>query len=190
MVRLTPRVGLPLAVLSGLAVLAPAARAEEGWLPTPDGASWTYRWSDSAYAPKATKEKITVSGRQGSAFALDWTTGGLSNPSGTVSSAGTMEFNRSDAGLINTSWSALPAPSNFPILCAKASGCANNMAGTLFLLTWGTRAPVLSEPLYSDTSWTATGGADNDVASDNRYDDTERIVVPAFPKGVTATRVT
>ena len=34
---------------------------------------------------------------------------------------------------------------------------------------WGTRSPVLAEPLVQGARWSAVGGADNDVASVNRY---------------------
>src|SRR5688572_14630520 len=54
-------------------------------------------------------------------------------------------------------------------LCAIASECGNSMAGALYLAIWGTRAPVLAEPLLRGTRWGATGGAGNDVASDNLF---------------------
>jgi hypothetical protein len=45
---------------------------------------------------------------------------------------------------------------------------------------------VLSEPLVRGTRWNATGGANNDVASVNRYLGKAKVVVPAFPQGVEA----
>ena len=50
------------------------------------------------------------------------------------------------------------------------------------MLIWGTRSPVLAEPLLRGTRWSSLGGADNDVASDNRYAGHERVIVPAFPQ--------
>src|ERR687890_707512 len=37
--------------------------------------------------------------------------------------------------------------------------------------------------------WDALGGADNDVASSNRYAGHEKVTVPAFPQGITAAKV-
>jgi hypothetical protein len=91
--------------------------------------------------------------------------------------------------MINTDWSSTPPPPQFPILCAQASQCGNSMAGSLYLLIWGTRGPVIPEPLLRGTAWGATGGASNDVSSQNRYVGTAKVVVPAFPNGVTAAKV-
>jgi hypothetical protein len=86
-------------------------------------------------------------------------------------------------------WSATPPPSQFPILCATASGCGNSVAGVHFMLIWGTRSPVLIEPLLAGAEWNSAGGANNDVSSSNRYLGLERVVVPAFPEGVIAAKV-
>jgi hypothetical protein len=159
------------------------------WLPNTPGATWTWSWSDSQYATTPTKEQYTLGQTQGNAFTLDWTTDGQGNGDGTVQSAGEMGFTRSALGLINTGWSSSPPPPQFPILCAQASGCGNSLASTLFMAIWGTRSPVIAEPLLKGTRWSATGGADNDVQSDNRYIGMEKVTVPAFPAGVSAARV-
>jgi hypothetical protein len=54
---------------------------------------------------------------------------------------------------------------------------------------WGARAPVLAEPLLQGMSWSATGGAQNDVTSLNDYVGTESITVPAFEKPVVAAKI-
>jgi hypothetical protein len=54
------------------------------------------------------------------------------------------------------------------------------------MLIWGTRSPVLAEPLVTGTAWSTTGGANNDVSSTNRYVGTQVVKVPAFPNGVRA----
>jgi hypothetical protein len=159
------------------------------WLPSSDGATWTYQWSDSVYAPTPTKEEYKFASRRGTSFNLSWTTEGQGNPEDSVDSTGVMQFNRSDAGLINSDWSSTPPPPQFPILCAQPSQCGNSMAGALYLLIWGTRGPVIAEPLLQGTSWGAIGGANNDVSSQNRYRGTERVVVPAFPQGIDAAKV-
>jgi hypothetical protein len=56
-------------------------------------------------------------------------------------------------------------------------------------VTWGTRGPVIQEPLVRGSSWSAAGGADNDVSSENRYLGTEEIRVAAFPAGVVAAKI-
>ncbi len=53
----------------------------------------------------------------------------------------------------------------------------------MYLLIWGTRSPVLAEPLLTGTRWNTVGGAANDVASRNRYEGREKVTVPAFPAG-------
>jgi hypothetical protein len=171
------------------ATAPPLSDNSNQWFPSPDGATWTWRWSDTAYAPTPTTEQYKLASRTGTAFELSWTTADLGNPPGAVSSQGVIDFNRSDSGLINSSWSSTPPPSQFPILCASSSGCGNSLAGSLFMVIWGTRGPVLQEPLLKGASWNATGGANNDVTSENRYLGTEQINVPAFPSGVTAAKV-
>ena len=184
-----------LAVFSCLLVfpaVASAASLEDPfnqWLPDSDAATWTYGWSDSQYAPKVTKEQYSVVGRSGAAFRLGWTTDGLGNGDGTQSGSGTVDYRRTTAGLIVTNWSASQPPPQFPVLCASAAQCGNSVAGTHFMLIWGTRSPALAEPLVQGTAWGTTGGANNDVSSANRYVATEKVKVPAFPEGVMAAKV-
>ena len=159
------------------------------WLPDSDAATWTYAWSDSQYAPKPTKEQYTVIGREGASFRLGWTTDGLGNGDGTQSSSGSVDYQRTDAGMVVTNWSATPPGAQFPILCASASNCGNSVAGVHFMVIWGTRSPVLAEPLVTGTAWSTTGGANNDVASVNHYLGTEVVKVPAFPNGVRAAKI-
>jgi hypothetical protein len=168
---------------------AQAAAASDNWLPHPDGATWTYAWSDSVYAPTSTLENVTVKTQKGTSFTLAWTTSGLGNPADAVSSAGTASFQETNAGLVNTDWSSTPPPPEFPILCGQASGCGNALSSTLFNLIWGSRQPLLAEPLVKGATWTSTGGAANDVSSTSVYLGRETVFVPAFPTGVVAARV-
>ena len=48
---------------------------------------------------------------------------------------------------------------------------------------------MLAEPLVQGTTWSSLGGVDNDVVSANRYMGRQKVVVPAFPAGVTAAQV-
>ncbi|MEA2273145.1 MAG: hypothetical protein QOI98_1853 [Solirubrobacteraceae bacterium] len=159
------------------------------WLPSPDDASWTYDWTDSAYTSENTREQYTVAAHEGTAFRLFWTSDGQGNGEGAVSTQGLVDYNRTTAGLANLNWQSVAPPPQFPVLCASTSGCGNSVASTHFMLIWGTRSPVLAEPLLKQTRWSATGGVNNDVASDNRYLGSERITVPAFPDGVVAAKV-
>src|SRR5829696_6902749 len=181
------RTFVALAVLATL-VLAPAAAADD-WLPHPADATWTYEWTDSVYNTTPTKEKVTVKETSGPAFTLAWTTLEQGNAPGAVSSIGSVVFQETTAGFINTDWSSTPPPSSFPILCAVVSGCNNSLASTYYNVIWGTRAPVLAAPLLKGTSWASTGGAQGDVTSTSDYLGTERVVVPAFPDGVRAAKV-
>jgi hypothetical protein len=183
-------VGLKLTVVAALAaliVVPPAAGAS--WFPHPADATWTYEWSDTVYNTTPTKEKITVGERSGRAFRLEWTTLDLDNPPEAPFSVGIMDFEQSTSGLINTNWQSSAPPPGFPVLCAQVTRCGNSLAGTLYLLIWGSRAPVLAEPLLAGTSWAATGGADGDVTSLSQYLGRERIRVPAFPEPVVAAKV-
>jgi hypothetical protein len=170
--------------------LAPVAAAD-AWFPHPDGATWTYQWSDSTYATTPTTEQVTVKQNTGLTFVLAWTTDKLDppNPPDAVKSTGTMTFQDTNAGPRNSDWASNPPPPSFPVLCAVAAGCPNTLTGTLYNLIWGSREPVLAEPLLSGFSWTSTGGAAADVASASTYLGTEQISVPAFPGPVTAAKV-
>ena len=66
----------------------------------------------------------------------------------------------------------------------RSASCGNSLASTYYNVIWGARAPVLAEPLLHGLSWSATGGAQNDVTSSNDYVGTESITVPAFPMPV------
>jgi hypothetical protein len=161
---------------------ASSAKADD-WLPHPDGATWSYSWSDSVYSPTATTENVTVKSQSGPTFVLAWTTG--ADPKSPASS-GTVSFQDTDSGLNNTDWSSTPPPSNFPILCATASGCGNSLSSTYYDIIWGSRAPVLAEPLVQGTTWNGTGGAQGDVAGVSTYLGQQPVTVPAFPMPVTA----
>ncbi len=192
--RRIARAALAAVLLLALApAAAPAANAltdpADQWLPSSDGATWTYRWSNDQYAPTPTLEQYTLSERRGSEFSLRWTTDDLGNGEGTVQSAGVIGFDRTESGLVNTGWNSTPPPPQFPVLCGTASGCGNSLSSSLFLAVWGTRGPVLQEPLLTGDAWSSLGGASNDVSSDSRYAGTEHIDVPAFPGGVSAARV-
>lgn len=180
-------------LLAGAACCAvavfPAAASAASWLPHPEDATWTYQWSDSIYSGATTNETYTVKEQKGRSFTLAWTTAEQGNSPEAVASAGTVSYQETQSGLVNTDWASTPPPAEFPILCPQAGSCNNSLAGTHYLLIWGSRGPVLAEPLLAGTSWNATGGAGNDVASASRYLGTEKVSVPAFPEPVAAAKV-
>jgi hypothetical protein len=173
--------------------LAPAAGAadlddlSDQWLPRSDGAEWVYEWSNSDYSAAPQRERYRVVSRAGTAFRIQWEQ--LDTPQGATPSQGQMDFQHTGAGLVNTNYQSTQPPPSFPVLCASATDCGNSVAGPLYLLIWGTRSPVLAEPLLSGTRWNATGGAANDVASANRYVGHASVTVPAFPGGVRAAEI-
>src|SRR5207247_10501353 len=128
---------------------------------------WTYEWSDSAYNPTPTKEKVTVDKKSNdTTFVLDWTTDGLDNPAAAPSSAGNVSFQETNSGLQPTDWQSNAPPASFPILCAQQSQCGNSLASTYFNVIWRSlRSPVLAEPLLRATTWTSAGGQQDEVAS-------------------------
>jgi hypothetical protein len=190
------RPGPLLAVLSCLCLAVPASAAAASledpfnqWLPDSDAASWTYSWTDSEYAKAPTRELYSVSGRSGAAFRLTWATEGLGNAEDAQTTSGSVDYRRTTAGTVVTNWAASQPPPQFPILCASAAQCGNSVSSTHFMLIWGSRSPVLAEPLVTGTAWSTTGGANNDVSSTNRYLGTDLVKVPAFPVPVKAAKI-
>jgi hypothetical protein len=174
-------------VAVALTSVAPAGASD--WLPHPADATWTYQWTDSSYNTTPTNEKVTVKSQSGASFTLAWSTDGLDNPPDAPSSTGTVSFQETSFGILNTDWQSTPPPSAFPILCATLAQCGNSLASTYYNVIWGARAPVLAEPLLAGTSWNATGAAQNDVSSQNDYLGVESVTVPAFPQPVVAAKI-
>ena len=187
--RRSPRGGFGVAGLLVLAFAGPAAASPlddpaDQWLPRSDGAEWVYQWTNSGFSPTPRTERYTVTGRNATAFRVRWTEPDAGPYD--VPSTGTMDFKHTDAGLVNLNFQGSSPPLQFPILCADASDCGNSLAGAWLLLIWGTRSPVLAEPLLTGTRWNSAGGAANDVASSNRYIGRANVLVPAFPSPVNA----
>lgn len=180
------------ALVVAMLVAVPAASADE-WLPHPADAQWQYRWTDSAYNPGGTVENVVVQQQAGTGFTLAWADPGDTPPAAGAASidcppgadVGEMSFQDSDSGLLNTNWNSCPPPQQEPILCPTTT-CSNSLSSTLYDVIWGSRAPVLSEPLLQGTTWTSTGGAQNDVTSTSQYLGLQLVKVPAFPEGVVA----
>jgi hypothetical protein len=175
-----------LAAVAAAWLAAPSSAS--GWLPHPADATWTYQWTDSVYQTTPTNEKVTVKSTSGNTFTLAWDTNGAGTPDA-PQSAGTVSFEDTNFGIVNTDWTSTPPPPTFPVLCASLGSCGNSLASTFYNVIWGARAPVLFEPLLQGTSWNATGGAQNDVTSSNDYLGTEQITVPAFAQPVTAAKI-
>jgi hypothetical protein len=172
-----------------LAIAAPASA--DDWLPHPADATWTYSWTDSVYDTTPTSEKVTVKETKGVSFQLAWTTVDQGNDPDAPTSVGVVYLADSQSGIqnIDPGWASNAAPPGFPILCASLSQCGNSLASTWYQLIWGTRAPVLAEPLLKGTSWSTAGGAANDVSSSSDYVGTEMVTVPAFPAPVPAAKI-
>jgi hypothetical protein len=189
-------------LLLALMLVAAAPAAADDWLPHPVAAQWQYVWADTTYNPTGTIENVVVQKQVGTTFTLAWadpqdqpptpdqtslncnsmlTSNGIQTPD-----VGVVTFRDSNTGLDNIDWNSCPPPFYAPILCASASNCANSLSGVFYNVIWGNRVPVLSEPLLKGVSWTATGGAQNDVSSSSTYLGTQTVKVPAFPKGVVA----
>src|SRR4051812_30151840 len=91
------------------------------WLPRTDGPSWTYAWSNTTYQPAPRRERYVVAARAGTAFRLRWEE--LDPPPTDTPSVGTIDFQHTDTGLVNTNYSSSQPPPRFPILCASAAEC-------------------------------------------------------------------
>jgi hypothetical protein len=178
--------------------VAAAPGAADEWFPHPSSATWTYNWKDTEYNPAGTTESVTVpSGNSSSVcgWNLAWTgttqvpLSGGSGPTISQPDNGTVCFLDQTSGLSNTNWSASAPPLNEPSLCANPSSCADSLGSTMFDVIWGSRNPVISEPLLQRTTWNATGGGRGNVTSTNQYLGMQVVKVPAFPKGVVAAAV-
>lgn len=156
------------------------------WLPRSDGATWVYQWGNSAFSPPRA-ERYTVTARSGTGFRVAWEEFGLRADESPAN--GFADLRHTDAGLINTNFQSTPVPPQFPVLCGTAARCSNTLAGTLFQVMWGTRSPVLAEPLVAGTSWNSVGGTTNDVTAANRYRGVVDVSVPAFPAPVKAAKI-
>jgi hypothetical protein len=179
-----------LAVVAATAAATFAAPASaDGWLPHSSDATWTYQWTDSVYDTTPTNENVTVDKKStATSFTLDWDTKDAGTPDAPQSS-GSVSFQQTNFGIVNTDWTSTPPPSSFPILCAAITQCGNSLAGAYYNVIWGARAPTLFEPVLQGTSWASTGAAQNDVSSSNDYLGTETITVPAFPQPVVAAKI-
>src|SRR6185312_7646586 len=105
---------LLVAVVAALVSVSSAGAA--GWLPHAADATWTYQWTDSAYNTTPTNELVSVKSTTGSSFTLAWTTKDAGTPDA-PQSVGTVSFQETNFGLVNTDWQSSPPPSSFPILC-------------------------------------------------------------------------
>jgi hypothetical protein len=181
--------GVGSVAVAAAALVAAAPASGAGWLPHPADATWSYVWTDSAYNPVPTTEKVTVKESKDTSFVLAWTTADQGNPPEAPASVGTISFQETPGGLINTDWSSNPPPSNFPILCGSITQCGNSLASTYYNLIWGSRVPVLAEPLLRSESWDTTGGAGGEVSASSTYVGSEPVTVPAFPAAVMAAKV-
>ena len=180
MLRFRAVMGRRTHLLVGLAVVcasvffaAGSAMADE-WFPHPANATWTYNWADTEYNPSGTTENVAVASQNaanGCGWNLAWTgttevpLGGTGGPVISQPDTGTMCFRDQDYGLENPDWSASAPPLDEPSLCPDPSSCSDSLGSTLFDVIWGSRNPVISEPLLQGTSWTATGGGSGNVTS-------------------------
>ena len=75
------------------------------------------------------------------------------------------------------------------MLCAAAAQCPNALSSVFYNVIWGSRNPVLDEPLLKGLAWAATGGAAGDVAGVSTYLGTELDHGARVPEPVTAAKV-
>src|SRR4051812_15211336 len=94
------------------AASAAAGDPADQWLPSTDGAEWVYRWSNSDYQPTPRTEKVTVLSRAGTSFRLRWDEIGAGTYD--TPSAGTIDFQETEAGLANLTYQSSQPPPQFP----------------------------------------------------------------------------
>ncbi len=179
-------------------IVVPRAAAD-AFLPASAGATWTYSWADSVYSPTPTEEQMMVCSPKvlqlpcptspwstaEASFVLGWQSVATS-PYYAEPEYGNISFQDTSSGLLNTNWSSTPPPAQMPILCPTSTNCANSLSSSIYSVIWGSRDPVLLEPLYKGLSWSSTGGADNDVVSTSQFIGVQSVRVPAFKTAVAA----
>src|SRR4051812_26376082 len=138
-------------------------------------------------ADRGAPAPTVVQSTKGTLFRLRWDEPVA--PDGALPGAGVVDFQHTDAGLVNLSYQSTVPPPAFPILCPSASNCGNSMAGAMDLAIWGSRSPVLAEPLLRRGEWNSVGGTGDDVTSASRYVGRATVRTPAFPAGVAAAKV-
>ena len=184
-------------LIAFLVVFASSARAADDWWPHSSSAKWQYSWSDSVYSPTPTTENVSVAQSSGNSFTLQWAANGVQPPSAVYSltcagasgppDVGVVSFQDTTLGITNTNWEACPPPSADPILCANPTNCSNSVASTMFDVIWGSRTPVLSEPVLQGSAWVGQGGPAQPIpTSSSTLIGVQRVLVPAFPSGVNA----
>src|SRR5262245_18863610 len=104
---------LVLLLLPGAALAAD--ELADQWLPRSDGAEWLYEWTNSDYSPTPRRELYKIQSRAGTAIRFRWEEQGA-GPYDTPS-AGTMDFQETDAGLANLTYQSSQPPPQFPVLC-------------------------------------------------------------------------
>lgn len=177
-----------------------SAAVADAWFPHPANGKWTYHWTDSTYNPNGTTETVTSAAPASCGWQVQWTgmidiplgLSGGTGPEPTIQQPddGTMCFEDQNYGLVNTNWSGDTPPINEPPLCTTTTTqCANSLGSVLYDVIWGSRNPVVSEPLLQGTTWNATGGGDGSVTSQNQYLGLQKVKVPAFPNGILAAAV-
>lgn len=188
------RLGRALVAAVAVALVAALPAAASGWYPHTADATWTYEWSDSAYQTTPSIERVSVLKSEGPTFTLAWKVDGGPNTNGCEIGkdyTGWVQLLDTNSGIVNgpDGWCGSLPPAQFPVLCPTASRCGNTITSALYTLLWGSRAPVLLEPLLRGAAWASTGGVDNTVSGTNEYAGTETISVPAFPAPVVAAKV-
>lgn len=114
--------GLLLAALvAAVVVVAPASAS--GWLPHPADATWTYQWTDSVYDQTPTNENVTVKSTAGATFTLGWDTKDAGTPDA-LQSSGSVVFQETNFGIVNTDWTSTPPPPTFPSSAAASDSAA------------------------------------------------------------------
>ena len=106
--------------------------------------------------PDADEGKGDRQGAERAAFTLAWTTLEQGNPPEAPVSVGTVSFQESPAGLINTDWSSGLPPPTFPIL-SRGEARATTASRAPITSSSGERAPVIAAPVVAQTTWSARG---------------------------------
>ena len=141
------------------------------------------------YNPTPTQEKVTVKTHGGPRSPSPGRLTARTTQPTAPASTGTVSFDEAATGLMNTDWTSNAPPAGFPILCATTQQCGNSLASAYYNVIWGGRAPSARGAALRGSTWSSTGGTQNDVGSSSRYFGTELVSVPAFSHPVDAAKI-
>ena len=177
-----------LVVLSDPRTAASRASADlndpaDQWLPRTDGASGRTRGRTATTRRRRGSSATTIQSRAAPRSGCSWDEHGRGRLR-RAAAAGTIDFQHTDAGLVNLNYQSTQPPPQFPILCASATDCGNSVAGALL---HGHLGHALADARRADARRARAGARwaapPTTSPARNRYVGHEKVKVAGVPGG-------